>query len=69
MSDADNAKPARKQLKPFQKRVIKLAREKAAAEGIDWKSLAQEDRKLIRSEVREELKAKRAAKKAAGTGA
>jgi hypothetical protein len=69
MSDADNATPARKQLKPFQKRILKQAREKAAAEGIDWKSLPKEDRKLIKSEVRGELKAKRAAKKAAGTGA
>jgi hypothetical protein len=69
MSDADNAAPAKKQPSPFQKRVLNLARQKAATEGIDWKSLAQEDRKLIKSEVREELKAKRAARKAPGTGA
>jgi hypothetical protein len=69
MSDAGKAKPARKQLKPFQKRVVKQARAKAAAEGIDWKSLSQDDRKLIKTEVRGELKAKRAAKKAPGAGA
>jgi len=64
MSDADSTGPAKKELTPLQKRIRREARQKAAAAGLDWKSMSKEDRNKMKQDVRQGLKAAREERKA-----
>lgn len=68
MPDADSTTPAKKPATPFQKKVRRTAMQKAKAAGLDWKSMAKEDRQKMRQEARQVLRAERSEKRAKKAG-
>jgi hypothetical protein len=54
--------------KPKKKKVRRMAKKLAVAQGKDWAALSDDDKKALKAAARGKLKSRKAARKAARTG-
>jgi hypothetical protein len=66
VTDAEGARPQKRELTPLQKKIRRQAKDAASQQGHDWASLSREDRKAFKDAARESIRAQRGAKRQGG---